>query len=978
MSDRLKHNNLEDFLNVHVLNKSSDLPVTHTTFGTKFNAKYHIPIEKQTEFLNLYNKFITKTGKTHHIIERQLIEKDQSPGPLLIDIDFRFAEEHFDRQYTQNHIYEFIKLVLKHVETIFDMDEDVQFPIHILEKPSPRVDAKPTGNIVKDGIHIIVGLSLNRVYHQYIRDQVVAELETIWKDIPIINSKGWEDVVDPCISNGTNGWLMINSKKKDDQSHYNLTGIYDVSYDVDESHWNIGKNTEDINQYISKHHKLLSARYNERPTLLLQTEMIPIIKSFQENRSKPVTQTVVQTNNSYAKQEIDELGYRIPVQVIRSIKSREELDAIIDKFLDSVNIDVRHRELRTAYDYVMVLPESYYGEGSYDKWVRVAFALRNTSVYLLPVFIAFSARSSTFSFSSIPDLCDKWTRLPMYQQGGITKDSLMYWVKNDAPEQFIKIHESSLDYYIDATIESLTLDNLSKKKGGCKGSTDSDIAEVLYQMKKGEFVAAAYKLNEWYCFRNNRWVKNDCGVELRKTISNGLRDIYRAKANSIWEKARSIPDDTEEKAEERNILKAKADKVLEIAMMLGKTKEKDNIMKEAREKFYNEEFLKKIDQDKYKLCFNNGVIDFKEQIFRPGYPEDYITKCTGIDYVKLDPSKHQKEMDEIKKYMSELFPEEELCEYMWDHLSSVLIGDTALNQCLHYYTGIGQNGKSMLVTLMQKMLGEYAVELDIKFFTQERTKMGGTSSELYNTIGARFAVAAEPKEGDKLNEGPMKQITSGTDKMSCRPLYGNLVEFVPQIHCIIMANNFLEVKSTDWGTWRRIRPVEFKSLFTDDPVKDDPHQPYQFKKVSSFEDKFEIWAPIFMSMLVERAFKTKGIAKECSIVKAVRDAYRHKEDKVSEYVANKVAACENGVVGKTELITAFNDWYRETYQGKVNKNKELITYMDKNYIAIKNMKNMVTGWKGVSILYDNNGFTNSFRNVSDDETTISDTSKQSN
>ena len=973
MSDRLKYNNLEDFLSAHVLDKSSDLPVTHTTFGLKFNAKYHISTEKQIEFLNLYNKYILKTGKTHNIIERQLIEKDQAPGPLLIDIDFRFTEEHVERQYTIKHIYDFITLVLKNIENTFDMDEDVQFQVMVMEKPSPRVDAKPTGNIVKDGIHIIFSLNFNRVYHQYIRDKVVAELNDIWGDIPISNSKGWEDVLDPCISNGTNGWLMLNSKKKDDQTHYQLTNVYDISYDMDENKWNIEKNTEDITQYISKNHKLLSARYHERPTLLLLTEMAQVIKSYQENRSKPATtQNTVQSSDSYQKQEINELGYRIPAQVIRAIKTRDELDSVIEMFLDAVNMDVRQRELRNAYEYVMVLPKEYYEDGTYEKWIRVAFSLRNTSVYLLPVFIAFSARASNFSFSSIPDLCDKWTRLPMYQQGGITKDSLMYWVKTDAPEEYVKIHESSLDYYIDATIESLTLENLNKKKGGCKGSTDSDIAEVLYQMKKGDFVAAAYKLNEWYCFRNNRWVKNDCGVELRKGISGDLRDIYREKANKIWEKARLIPDDTEERAEERNILKAKADKVLEIAIMLGNTKEKDNIMKEAREKFYNEDFLKKTDQDKYKLCFNNGVIDFKEQIFRPGYPEDYITKCTGIDYVKLDPTKHQKTMDEIEQYMRELFPEPELCEYMWDHLSSILIGDTALNQCLHYYTGIGQNGKSILVTLIQKMLGEYAVELDIKFFTQERTKMGGTSSELYNTIGARFAVAAEPKEGDKLNEGPMKQLTSGTDKMSCRPLYGNLIEFVPQTNCIIMANHFLDVKSTDWGTWRRIRPVKFKSLFTDNPVKDDPHQPYQFQKVSSFEDKFETWVPIFMSMLVERAFKTKGIVKECSIVKAERDAYRHQEDKVAEYISSKLIPTENGVVGKTELITAFNDWYKELYQNKINKNKELIAHMDKNYIAIKNIKDMVTGWKGVTILYETGGYTNSFRNVSDDETTISD------
>jgi phage/plasmid-associated DNA primase len=134
--------------------------------------------------------------------------------------------------------------------------------------------------------------------------------------------------------------------------------------------------------------------------------------------------------------------------------------------------------------------------------------------------------------------------------------------------------------------------------------------------------------------------------------------------------------------------------------------------------------LDKLEQNKYLLCFTNGVIDFKNKCFRKGYPEDYISKCTDSEYIPLNPVIHQPIMNELQIYMSQLFPEKELCDYVWTHLASCLIGDTALNQCLHYYTGIGQNGKSMLVKLMQLVLGSYAGELDVGFYTQERAKRG--------------------------------------------------------------------------------------------------------------------------------------------------------------------------------------------------------------------------------------------------------------
>ncbi len=56
----------------------------------------------------------------------------------------------------------------------------------------------------------------------------------------------------------------------------------------------------------------------------------------------------------------------------------------------------------------MILPETYYGPGSYDKWMRVGWALRNTSNQLLILWIAFSSKSSEFQLHEIHDLYNRW------------------------------------------------------------------------------------------------------------------------------------------------------------------------------------------------------------------------------------------------------------------------------------------------------------------------------------------------------------------------------------------------------------------------------------------------------------------------------------------------------------------------------------------------------------------------------------------
>ena len=82
---------------------------------------------------------------------------------------------------------------------------------------------------------------------------------------------------------------------------------------------------------------------------------------------------------------------------------------------------------------------------------------------------------------------------------------------------------------------------------------------------------------------------------------------------------------------------------------------------------------------------------------------------------------------------------------MWDHLASCLIG-TNLNQTFNIYTGGGSNGKSVLVELMSRCLGDYKSVVPVTLITQNRNTIGSTSSEVVQLMGTRYAVMQEPQK----------------------------------------------------------------------------------------------------------------------------------------------------------------------------------------------------------------------------------------
>ena len=939
---------LESFLKTHITNNETKNKITHMEFGKMSKRSFHISDEDEDEFEKLYYNQVIKPKKTHNLIERQLIKYEKKPGPLLIDIDFRFSADQTERIYTfHEHIQPFILEYLAEIARVFELDEDTRFPVYIQEKPAPRNVIKNAESVIHDGFHAIIGLAVDQVYHEWMRNHMLEILPKIWSELPIINAGGWEDVFDNSIPSGTNGWLKYASKKAEDVAAYKVTHAFECSFNFEEEDWNIEEiDLQNEDAFLQEHYRKLSARYRHFPTVFCKDSMIAKIRELERPKTASPTTTVP----ALVVGEVDEnrAVFRIPVDTLRKITSKQDLDYCLAAFLD--NLSPSEYELREMYEYTMALPISYYGEGSYNKWIRVGFALKNKTTRMLVVFLVFSAKSAGFQYSTqIPEICDLWESFD-HKTHGLTQKSIMYWAKSDAVEEYEKVRENTIDYQIDQTIMNITLEQLNDpRKKNAKGSSDYDIATVLHRLCSDEFVSVSIKGNEWYQYKENRWIKNDSGTTLRNMISTKLRDLYNKKVRTLWERLEGKDPDSED----YKLIYGRAGKVLDIAFTLGTTKDKDNIMKEAKELFYNPEFLDKLDQNKYLMCFNNGVIDFKNQIFRKGYPEDYLSKCTDMDYIPLNRSVDMPIIMEIEEYMRQLFPEPELCEYVWNHLSSCLIGDTALNQCLHYYTGVGQNGKSMLVKFMQVIMGSYSGDLDVGFYTQERSKRGQSTPELFAIIGTRYVITSEPSEGDKMNEGPMKQLTSGTDPMSCRAPYGQLIKFVPQANAIIMANHFLEIKSRDHGTWRRVRVIEFKSLFTDNPVIGDKEKPYQFLKVDCLDDKFAQWKTVFMALLVERAFQNGGICKICPAVSAASNQYRANQDFLSEFIRDKIAKEPLSKIKKGDLNNSFNEWYRETYGSKVNKSKELADLMDKNFGRCREGY-----WYGVKIVFDRDEYCN--------------------
>jgi phage/plasmid-associated DNA primase len=252
---------------------------------------------------------------------------------------------------------------------------------------------------------------------------------------------------------------------------------------------------------------------------------------------------------------------------------------------------------------------------------------------------------------------------------------------------------------------------------------------------------------------------------------------------------------------------------------------------------------------------------------------------------------------------------------------------------------------------MTQALGEYKGTVPITLVTEKRGTIGGTSSEIIQLKGIRYAVMQEPSKDAVINEGILKELTGG-DPIQARALYSDSEIFEPQFSLVVCTNSLFEIKSNDDGTWRRMKLVDYLSKFISEGETHTDDTKYVFPKDKGLKEKLPKWAPVFVSMLVKRAFETDGEVIDCTEVVAASGKYRQSQDCITGFINESIVKMESKSIGKQTLNDAFKNWFQVNYGNrKPPKLSELEEIMNKKF-GHRNLKNR---WNNVMIKEEEGG-----------------------
>ncbi|MFJ5899444.1 phage/plasmid primase, P4 family [Streptomyces sp. NPDC093064] len=302
----------------------------------------------------------------------------------------------------------------------------------------------------------------------------------------------------------------------------------------------------------------------------------------------------------------------------------------------------------------------------------------------------------------------------------------------------------------------------------------------------------------------------------------------------------------------------------------------------------------RLDADPYALCTPDGIVDLRTGLTKTPDPnKDFHSRSTTVGPQPTPTPRWETFLTDTFGADSE---GREMISYLQLLLGYSLTGDVG-GQVLPFLFGSGKNGKSVLLDVLMKLLGDYADAAPPGFLMARPYE--GHPTDLAELHGRRVIVCSEVKPGDKFDEARVKLLTGG-DRIKARRMRQDFFSFEPTHKLWLLGNHRPEVGTGGFAFWRRMRLIPFERVVPD------------HRKIDNLADILVTEeGPGILSWLIDGARRYLAGDRDLTGPERVRiatTAYAETEDHTGRFYEERCHLAPDLRAEQTALYAAYKTW----------------------------------------------------------------------
>ena len=316
--------------------------------------------------------------------------------------------------------------------------------------------------------------------------------------------------------------------------------------------------------------------------------------------------------------------------------------------------------------------------------------------------------------------------------------------------------------------------------------------------------------------------------------------------------------------------------------------------------------IDRLDSNPLLVNCMNGTYDIERGTFFAPRQKDLCTKMTAVNYTP------DAECPLFMRCLSQWFYDArtgvadlDMIGYL-QAMAGYACSGMVREESIWIHVGGGLNGKTTFAKIMQRILGDYAGQVEPETLMNLGDKASpGAMSSLAQLRGLRLAITSESESTDVLSASMLKKLAS-RGRFRAKMMRQDTFEIEPSHKLWFDTNHMMTVRDRDDGTWRRMHIVRWSNKI---PEKDI---------ISNLDER--LWAEregIFQWMLrgAQRWFLHGALsaAHEPHRVKQEVANYRADQDWFAAFFAECCVADRDSSVICPDLKGVFEIWFKDNH-----------------------------------------------------------------